>query len=129
MDARRSPVVAALCIGALAMGGCRGPQRPSAGEWGDEWRAAQRLVPDPGTLARPPSHETCEDVLGELREHRPELIPAPDDEIGAAAERWFEHAESMFFGCFDGSDGDADVRAEYDTLERLANEVEAALGA
>ncbi len=121
-------MIAGLMVGGVAVGGCRGAERSSVAEWTAEWTSVQEVVPDAGDLQRPPRQETCADVLGELRARRSALPPAPDDVVATAADGWFQHAEEMFFDCFEGPDPDAAIRSAYDELERRAAEVDAALG-
>lgn len=126
---QRRPVVtvgAWLVLVAVGLASCT-QQRPSNEDWRESWESIQEVVPPAEQLPRPPDHETCSDVLGELRERAPELTPAPDQIIHDAAQAWVSHAESLFFDCFDDGDREQRIQQGYATLERLAAEVEAVL--
>lgn len=103
------------------------PQRPSREEWRESWNRVQAVVPPAHELPRPPGHDTCSEVLGELRERAGELTPAPDEIIHDAAQAWVAHAESLFFDCFDNGESEQGIEEGYATLARLRAEVEAVL--
>lgn len=128
-DVGRARILAVVLVVVAAAWatGCRPAERPSRDAWQVRWEATQGIVPAADELERPPRAETCQDVLGELRARRPDLSPAPDQIIAEAVEGWFEHAEGMFFDCFEGSDPEAAVAGAYEQLERLRSEVDAAL--
>lgn len=85
------------------------------------------MVPSPDQLQRPVSRETCADVLAQLREHGPDLTPAPDKVIQAGAQAWLSHAEQLFFECFDPDEPDESIKDGYNKLQQLQAEVDAAL--
>jgi hypothetical protein len=122
--------IGALVAAAVVLAGCGGDDRPSAATWRATWEQAQQIVPASDALDGPVAEAACQDALGELRTIREDLIPGPDQVVGEAATAWIDHAEQMFFDCFeDGSgDGSATVVADaYDELERYRDEVDAAL--
>lgn len=115
-----------LMLVAVGLASCT-PQRPSRDEWRESWEGVQEVVPPAEQLSRPPDHDTCSEVLGDLRERGVELTPAPDRIIQEAAQAWLSHAESLFFGCFEDEDPEERIEEGYATLERLRAEVEAVL--
>lgn len=124
----RRTVAAVLVLAAVAaLGGCRPPDRPTAEEWTPTWEAAQAVIPAPEDLDDPPSEGMCQRVLGDLREIRAEMAPAPDELIQTATEAWISYAEHVFFSCFQAVEGDDRVDAAYETLDRLRAEVETAV--
>lgn len=126
---RRHPVMvwgAWLLLVAVGVASCT-PQRPSREEWRESWQSVQDVVPPEEDLPRPPDHETCSDILADLRERAAELSPAPDQIVHDAAQAWISHAESLFFDCFDEGEPERQIEEGYATLERLSGEVEAAL--
>lgn len=129
MHGRRRHVIvvgAWLVLLAVSLASCT-PQRPSREEWRESWESVQEAVPPAEELPRPPDHDTCSEVLGELRERADELSPAPDRIIHDAAQAWVSHAESLFFDCFDDGEPEQRIEEGYATLERLRAEVEAVL--
>lgn len=121
-----SLVVICLVV-ALGLASCTSSERPSRDQWRGSWEGVQEVVPPADGLSRPPDHEVCSDVLGELRERGSGLTPAPDDIIDEAAQAWLSHAESLFFECFQDGDPEERIEEGYATMERLASEVEAVL--
>lgn len=119
-----APVFAAALL--LTATGCEETEQPTAAEWRAEWRETADAVPSQAELGEP-SEDVCNDVLGEIRESRSELRPAPDEVVDSAADAWFTYAEHVFFTCFEDVGSDQPVETAYDTLERLRNGVESAL--
>lgn len=115
-----------LLLGGALLSGCGTPDRPTRGEWRRAWADIQEVVPPPSQLEDPVADETCGEVLGALRRYRRELTPAPDDVIQNAAEAWVSHAEHMFVDCFDTSRRQEAIAEEYDKLEQLRAQVDAA---
>lgn len=113
-----------VLMAVLLVPGCsRGPVRPAPRDWSDTWVAAQELIP-PQSPAGVPDAATCEHVLVSLREIRSELTPAPDKVLEDAVHDWLAQAEHMFFECFDAG---SDPRTAYERLDRLRQQVDAAL--
>jgi hypothetical protein len=123
--ARRLVAVALLV---LAVGACGRQERPTLGAWRATWERATAIVPSEDDVGATPDRELCESTLGELREVRPDLTPAPDEVVNAAVEEWITYAESVFFSCFEEVSGDDPVAAAYEQLDRLEGEVDAAIG-
>lgn len=115
-SARRSIVWLVMVV---AIVGCQ-PSRPSLAEWQrDVWRPLVNAVPTPeeADAAR------CQSALSSLRELGTALKPAPNPEIGAAADRWLRAAESLVFDCSSGS-ADMDFGARSIDVDDRLDEVE-----
>lgn len=119
--------LAAIALLTLLLVACTEPTSPDLDTWTDTWERARGIVPAQSELELPIAHETCSEVLGALREIRPELLPAPDPIITNTASVWHEHAEHVFFTCFDGTTDPDRVADAYDELHRLEAEVRTAI--
>lgn len=125
--AARSIMVGAIMLAGALLGSCGSAEPPTTEAWSSTWEAAQATVPDRNELGDPPSEASCQRVLGQLREVRGDLTPAPDEFIQHAAEAWISYAEHVFFSCFEAVEGEDPVDAAYETLDRLRAEVATAL--
>jgi hypothetical protein len=104
-----------LLVGVL-VSSC-GDESLTLDEWLPRWQLVVEHVND--TLANQITHEDCEDILGDLREQRPDLTPPPLGDLREPVDSWFEAAEDLFFVCAFTSD-----QTKPDTLEVLEAEVE-----
>ncbi|MDX1659473.1 MAG: hypothetical protein R3343_11685 [Nitriliruptorales bacterium] len=123
----RRLAITLLIAAALLASSCGPGDRPSVAEWRPSWDQALEIIPPESELDAPPSEAECQEVLGALRDVRPELSPAPDDIIDATVGAWFTYAESTFFTCFRSVPSEDRVARAYDTLDRLREEVETAI--
>lgn len=121
-----APVAAVTLLAALLVA-CASPTSPDLRTWTATWDRARDVIPAQSQLDLPVEHEACSAVLGALREIRPELLPAPDPVITNTAAAWHEHAEHVFFTCFDRTTDPARVEDAYDELRRLEAEVRTAI--
>lgn len=120
----RSISLAAACF--LLVAACEGESRPSAHEWRPAWESARQLVPDAATVEEEGA-ELCGEFLGEVRQQRDEMTPAPNDAIGDAFKAWAEEAESLGLDC--GSDTEEDLDERIGEIDELADQVDRALAA
>ncbi len=115
-----------LLLAAVLLSACDGGA-PDPGEWEAAWDGARRIVPPIEVFDEGLDEEECEDTLVRLRRVREELFPAPDDLLGQAADRWLQHAETIFFECPSETGPHVGFEAGYAELERLEREVEGLL--
>lgn len=104
---------------AVLVGAC-GDGRPTVASWTSEtWTPLVESVPAP----RESDPARCDHALADLRANSESLKPAPDGDIGQAADKWLRRAETLVFDCASSLEG-FDYEAEYAELERLRIEVE-----
>lgn len=108
----------------LLSGACSNDGRPKISEWKPEWEETRDLVPDAATIEEEGS-EVCGTLLGEVRERRERLTPAPTEMADEAFTEWVERTEALGLDCEDGTEDLEDRLAE---IETVANRVDAALG-
>lgn len=63
----------------------------------------------------------CDSALSRLRELSTNLRPAPDPDLGDAADGWLRRAETLVFEC--ASVAESDYVAGYEDLSRLEERV------
>lgn len=80
------------------------------------------VVPAPETA----DPDTCAGALARLRELGETLLPAPDPDLGVAAEAWLRRAETLAFDCASETVG-LDYAADHGELAAQAAEVEVLL--
>ena len=96
---RRPPAlvrVAAIALLAGATVGCAG-EAGDPGDFAEAWDDAQALMPEQEQLT--PGSEACSDALGDLRQARQDLPPAPSTGVTDALDEWFSIAEATLFDC------------------------------
>lgn len=92
---------------------------PSVQSWqSDVWFPLIGLAPNPDA-ANP---ESCEAALTALRERGGEVRPAPNPDLGDAAEAWVRRAETLMFDCSSEAE-ELDYQAVYEELLSLEAEV------
>ena len=107
-----------LLVLGLLVGAC-GDGRPELAAWTEgTWDPLVAIVPSPADS----DPAGCETALADLRSQSKELKPAPDAELGAAADDWLRRAETLMFDCAAGAEG-FDYETGYADLERLHGEV------
>lgn len=107
-----------LVVLGLLAGAC-GDGRPDLATWSEgTWDPLVAIVPSPADS----DPTRCESALADLRSHSNELKPAPDAELGAAADDWLRRAETLMFDCAAGAE-DFDYETDHADLERLRQEV------
>lgn len=89
--------VSVIMIAALLLRACGGADL-TLEEWELRWEEVVEEVAttiDEGVT----DESVCDQMLGDLREKRPDLTPPPLDDLEAPVDAWFEVAESLFFEC------------------------------
>lgn len=117
------PLLALLLAAAVLLSACDGGA-PDPDEWEAAWDQARQIVPPIEVFDEGPDEGRCDETLVRLRQVREELFPAPDDLLGGAADRWLQHAETIFFECPSETGPHVGFEAGYDELARLEREVE-----
>lgn len=115
--------LAIVVVIGISVAAC-GSDRPDVAVWEATWAAAGVTVQTGRQFPRPIPDEVCEDVLAQLRDARPQLLPAPDRTLDRAVREWLQLAEDAFFEC----PPDDGFEATFAELDRLRAEVDAALG-
>lgn len=123
MTRLRTCLIVAGAVLVLTLSACSGPGRPSVDEWIPAWDHAVRSIPSEEEIADGPTRELCDAALVDLRVHRPDLFPTPDEAIDDTVDVWVATAELTFFEC-PPSEG---FEAAYGTLRRLEAEVDVVL--
>ncbi len=94
-------------------------ERPmSLEEWEREWTATVERV-ESAHLEEAGARD-CEEALAHLRDRRPELTPAPLDDLQRPVDSWFTLAEGIFFEC-------EFPEVDLESMDALEAEVEAVL--
>jgi hypothetical protein len=126
MPTRRSFGVLLVTLVVLCAG-CSGSGRPATDEWLPEWAAAVSTVPDEVDLGDNPTRDTCNEILGSLREAQPTVEPTPYEVLDSPVRGWFEVAQAMFFECPPRQEGLDGFHEGYAQLSVLEAEVSAVL--
>lgn len=116
---RRALLSAAAVFGLIA---CGGDDRPSLAGWEIEWRAIEAQVP---TEVAALDQAACEQLLGDLRTTREEVVPTPVEALDAAVTEWIDVAEALAFDC----EQHPDPAAAVEELRVLAAEIDAGVEA
>jgi hypothetical protein len=85
--------------------------------WRDSFPAAEAFV-DQGQVL-------CDELVGQLRSGRQELLPTPSEGLDAAVHAWIAHAQSLAFDC--PTDASNMLRDRLHDLNVLAAEIDAGL--
>lgn len=92
---------------------------PVWGRWRDSVPAAEAFV-DQGQVL-------CNELVGQLRSGRQELLPTPTEGLDAAVHAWITSAESIAFDC--PTDDSTMLRDRLHDLDVLVAEIDAGLAA
>lgn len=128
MSPQRCTGVLLLALVVLAAG-CSGSGRPDSETWLPEWASVVSTVPDATDLGQSPSRDTCNGILGSLREAQPAVEPTPNQAMDAPVRGWFEVAEAMFFECPPRQDGLDGFEEGYEQLSVFEAEIAAVVAA
>lgn len=120
----RNALLSMIITVGLLVTACADDSRPKIAEWQPEWEATRDLVPDAAAIEERGA-EVCGTFLGEVREQRDELTPAPTEPAEQAFTAWAEEAETLGLDCQSGT---TDLDEQLARIDRLADRVDAALG-
>jgi len=95
--------------------------------WLPAWEAAKKAIPTRTSFDGSEDREICGHALGQLRQARERILPAPDDDLDRLAGAWLHLAEDMMFECPEKLGEHAGFDEGYRELARLAREVDLAL--
>lgn len=125
MRSARAPrrLIVVLVVVGLGLTACARPGRPTVDEWLPAWDHAVRSIPELDDLATGQTRDLCDEALVDLRIHRADLFPTPDESIDGTVDSWVETAEHTFFEC-PPTEG---FEAAYGKLERFEAEIEVVL--
>ena len=116
-----------MALAALAVVACQPRQRPTMATWLPAWEAAKKEMPARTSFDGSEDREICGHALGQLRQARERIIPAPDDDLDRLADAWLHLAEDMMFECPEKWGEHTGFDQGYRELARLALEVDLAL--
>lgn len=120
----RNPIPSLIIAAALLLTACGDDSRPRIDEWQARWESIRDLAPDAATIADEGT-EVCGTFLGEVREQRDELTPAPTEAAEEAFGAWAEEAETLGLECEGGA---TDLDRQLARIDRLAARVDSAIG-
>lgn len=121
MRSRRLFLAATLVV-AVACGTEDG--RPSDTAWEPVWEKWRDSVPAAEAFVDQ-GQVLCNELVGQLRVGRQDLLPTPSEGLDAAVHSWITHAQSLAFDC---PTDDAEIlRNELHDLNVLVAEIDAGL--
>jgi hypothetical protein len=120
----RKVLLSMIIAAGLLVGACADDSRPKISEWQAQWESIRDSVPDAATIEEEGA-EVCGTFLGEVREKRDELTPAPTATAEEAFTTWAEEAETLGLDCESGT---TDLDEQLARIDGLADRVDAAIG-
>ena len=95
--------------------------------WLPAWEAAKKTMPARTSFDGSKDRGICGRALGQLRQARERILPAPDDNLDRLVDAWLHLAEDIMFECPGNWGEHTGFDEGYRELTRLALEVDLAL--
>jgi hypothetical protein len=95
--------------------------------WVPSWEAAKKAMPVRTSFDGTRDQEICGRALGQLRQLRQRILPAPDDDLDRLVDAWLHLAEDILFECPASFGEHTGFDEGYRELTRLALEVDLAI--